>query len=104
MASTFDYLEYVLEQLRDIEDISYRPMMGEYILYYKDKIFGGIYDNRFLIKQTKSSKELLPSAPLEIPYPHAKEMLLVEEIENKELLEKVIVSMYDQLPKKRKRK
>ena len=76
-------------------------MMGEYILYYKGKVFGGIYDNRFLVKITKSSAALLPNASKELPYEGAKEMLSVDELEDKEFLAKLITSMYEELPKKR---
>ena len=76
-------------------------MMGEYILYYQGKVFGGIYDNRFLVKITKSSTALLPNASKELPYPGTKEMLLVDELEDKELLAKLIKSIYEELPKKR---
>lgn len=82
-------------------DISYRLMMGEYILYYKGKVFGGIYDNRFLVKITKSSTALLPNASKELPYEGAKEMLLVDEVENKNFLRELIMSMCAELPKKR---
>ncbi len=102
MASSKEYLDFILDQLSDLDDIRYRPMMGEYILYYKNKIIGGIYDDRFLLKQTKSSKKLLPLAPLELPYKGAKEMLLVEEIENKELLSNLLNSMVDELPAPKK--
>ena len=104
MASTKDYLDYILEQLGGLSDISYRAMMGEYILYYQGKVIGGIYDNRFLIKPTKSAKALLPNAPLEIPYEGAKEMLLVENIEDRELLENLLNAMVDELPAPKKRK
>ena len=80
MASKKEYLDFVLEQLSGLEGISYRAMMGEYLLYYNDKLFGGIYDDRFLVKVTASSLELLPDAPQEIPYDGAKPMLLVTEI------------------------
>ncbi len=94
MASSKEYLNFVLEQLSDLEEISYRAMMGEYIIYYREKIVGGIYDNRFLIKLTPISLALLPNAPKELPYENAKEMLLVEDIENRELLNKLLKSMY----------
>ena len=104
MASTKDYLDYILEQLSGLSDISHRAMMGEYILYYQGKVIGGIYDNRFLIKPTKSAKALLPNAPLELPYEGAKEMLLVEDIEDRELLENLLNAMVDELPTPKKRK
>lgn len=104
MASTKDYLHFILEQLNGLDEISYRAMMGEYILYYKGKAFGGIYDNRFLVKPTKSAKELMPNAPLELPYDGAKEMFLVEDIEDKEFLAELLNSMVDELPLPKKRR
>ena len=83
MASRKEYLDFVLEQLSGLEGVSYRAMMGEYLLYYNDKLFGGIYDDRFLVKVTASSLELLPDAPQEMPYDGAKPMLLITEIDNK---------------------
>jgi len=94
-------LDFILEQLSALGDITYRQMMGEYILYYRGKVFGGIYDNRFLVKITKSSAALLPNASKEQPYPGAKEMLLADELEDKELLAKLIKSLCEELPKKR---
>ena len=104
MSSTKEYLEFVLEQLSNLNDIRYRAMMGEFIIYYHNKIIGGIYDDRFLLKQTKSSKKLMPNAPLELPYEGAKEMLLVEDIENKEFLKELFDSMVDELPTPKKKK
>lgn len=104
MASTKDYLEFVLEQLSGLDDISFRAMMGEYILYYKGKVFGGIYDNRFLIKPTKSAKALMPDAPLELPYEGAKEMLLIENPEDKDFLTELLTAMLDELPETKKKK
>ena len=104
MASSKEYLDYILEQLSPLDEITSRPMMGEYIIYHKGKVIGGIYDNRFLLKQTKSSRELMPGAPLELPYEGAKEMLLVENVEDAELMEKVLGAMYDELPAPKKRK
>ena len=101
MPSSKDYLDFILEQLSVLGDITYRQMMGEYILYYQGKVFGGIYDNRFLVKITKSSTALLPNASKELPYPGTKEMLLVDELEDKELLAKLIKSLCEELPKKR---
>ena len=83
MASSKDYLEYILEQLSDLEDITHRAMMGEYIIYYRGKIIGGIYDDRFLVKPVKAAKEIMPDAKMELPYEGAKEMLLVDEVENR---------------------
>ena len=106
MASSKEYLHFILEQLSDLEDISYRPMMGEFILYYRGKIAGGIYDDRLLVKKTRSALECMPAAVCDFPYEGAKEMLLVEEVDNKEFLTKLFDAMYDELPlpKPRRRK
>ena len=105
MTSTKEYLEYVLEQLSELNDISYRAMMGEYIIYYQGRVIGGIYDDRFLVKNTKKARALMPDAPLEIPYEGAKGMLLVENIENKAFLKELFETMVDELPlPKKKRK
>lgn len=104
MSSSKEYLEFILEQLSKLNDIRYRAMMGEYIIYYRNKIIGGIYDDRFLVKHTKSAKKLMPDAPLELPYEGAKEMLLVEDIENKEFLKELFDSMVDELPTPKKKK
>ena len=104
MGSSKEYLEYILEQLSSLEDITYRAMMGEYILYYRGKIFGGVYDDRFLIKPIKIAKEMMPDADMELPYDGAKEMLLVDDVENREFLKELIEAMYDELPAARKRK
>lgn len=98
MASSREYLQFILEQLSELEDISYRAMMGEYILYYHGKIIGGIYDDRFLVKPTKSAAALMPNAPRELPYPTAKEMLLVEEVDDKDFLCGLFDAMYEELP------
>ena len=84
MSSSKEYLEFILEQLSDLDGIEYRYMMGEYILYYKGKIFGGIYDDRFLIKPVKSAIDFMPNAKYEIPYKNGKEMLLMDDVDNKE--------------------
>ena len=104
MASTKDCLDFVLEQLSEVGDISYRPMMGEYILYCQGKVFGGIYDNRFLVKPVGSALALMPEAPLELPYDGAKEMLLVEDIEDRERLAELISAMLPELPAPKKKR
>lgn len=98
MASSKDYLDFILNQLSGLEDISYRKMMGEYIIYYKGKIIGGIYDDRLLVKPVKSAKEYMPNAEFELPYEGAKEMLLVDDVDNKEYLVGLFKSMHDELP------
>ena len=106
MASSKEYLHFILEQLSTLDDISYRAMMGEYILYYRGKIVGGIYDDRLLVKKTRSALECMPTAVCDFPYEGAKEMLLVEEVDNKEFLTKLFEAMYKELPlpKPRRRK
>ena len=104
MASTKNYLDFILGQLADIDEISYRAMMGEYIIYYRGKIIGGIYDDRFLVKPVKSAISLMPDATFEIPYDGAKEMILVDNIDNKEFLTKLFNVMYDELPAPKKKK
>lgn len=99
MASSKEYLEFVLD---GCSGLSARTMMGEYVLYYGGKVVGGIYDNRLLVKPTKSAFALLPNAPKEQPYEGAKDMLLVEDIEDKELLKKLFEAMYEELPEPKK--
>ena len=104
MGSTKDYLEYILEQLSFSDEITYRSMMGEYIIYYRGKIIGGIYDDRFLVKPTKSAKAMMPDDDMELPYEGAKEMLLVDNVENREFLQELLNAMYDELPAPKKKK
>ena len=104
MASSKDYLEYILGQLSELDDISYRAMMGEYIIYYRGKVVGGIYDDRFLVKSTKSAVEMMPNADMELPYEGAKEMLLVDDVDNKEFLRELLEAMYEELPTPKKKK
>ena len=98
MASSKEYLQFILEQLADLEDINYRAMMGEYIIYYRGKIVGGIYDNRLLVKPVKSAISYIPTVTYELPYDGAKRMLLVEEVDNKEFLTGLFDAMYAELP------
>ncbi len=104
MASTKEYLDFVLEQLSLLDDITCKAMMGEYIIYYHGEIIGGIYDNRFLVKNVKSAREKMPEAALELPYEGAKEMLLVDEVENRDFLKELFDAVYDELPEPKKRK
>lgn len=98
MASSREYLHYILEQLAELEEISYREMMGEFILYYRGKIIGGIYDDRLLVKPVKSAISYMQDAIYELPYAGAKEMLLVDEVDNKTFLTGLLCAMYDELP------
>ena len=102
MPSSKDYLAFVLDQLSLLHPISYRAMMGEYILYYRGKIVGGIYDDRLLVKPTESAKKLMPDAPYETPYEGAKPMLLVEQIDDREFLKELFDAMVNELPAPKK--
>lgn len=103
MASSKEYLDFILEQLSQLEDVTYRAMMGEYIIYYRGKIVGGIYDDRLLVKPVKSAVSLMPSATYESPYEGAKEMLLVDNVDSKEFLTELFNAMYDELPAPKKK-
>ena len=98
MPSTKEYLGYVLDCLSDIEGITYRPMMGEYLIYYNGKYVGGVCDDRFLVKCFKSADILMPDAPRELPYEGGKEMLLVENTEDREFLARLMDTLYNELP------
>ena len=104
MASAKEYLDYILEQLSGLEEISYRAMMGEYILYFRGKIIGGIYDNRFLIKPVNAARTLMPDARMEIPYDGAKKMLLVDNVDDTAFLKVLVEAIYPELPEKKKKK
>ena len=102
MASTKEYLDFILEQLSGLDEITYKAMMGEYIIYYRGKVVGGIYDDRFLVKPTKSAVAMMPDADMELPYDGAKEMMMVDDVENKEFLCELLRSMYEELPARKK--
>ena len=104
MASSRGYLDFILEQLFELEEITYRAMMGEYILYYRGKIVGGIYDDRLLVKPVKSAISLMPDATYELPYEGAKEMLLVDDVDNKDFLTQLFNAMYDEHPNPKNKK
>ena len=104
MASTKEYLDFILEQLSELDDVTYRAMMGEYILYYRGKIIGGIYDDRLLVKPVKSAVAFMPDATFELPYEGAKEMLLVDDVDNRDFLAKLFNAMYDELPLPKKKR
>ena len=104
MASSTGYLQFILEQLSELEEISYRVMMGEFIIYYRGKIVGGIYDDRLLVKPIKSAISYMPTTTYELPYEGAKEMLLVEDIDNREFLKGLFNAMYEELPTPKSKK
>ncbi len=97
MATTKDYLQYILDQISDLENITYRQMMGEYILYYNWKIIWWIYDNRLLLKPTDKVKKLINNLEMQIPYPWAKEMIYVDNVDNSDYLKELINETYNEL-------
>lgn len=103
MASTKEYLEFIMEQLSDLSEVSCRAMMGEYILYYRGKIFGGIYDDRLLIKPVPAALKMMPGAVMELPYDGAKEMILAEDVDDRDFLCQLVESMWEELPEKKKK-
>ena len=104
MASSKKYLQFILEQLSELEEITYRAMMGEFIIYYRGKIVGGIYDDRLLVKPIKSAISYMSTVSYELPSEGAKEMLLVDEVDNKEFLTGLFNAMYEELPKQKRKK
>ena len=104
MPSTKNYLDFIIEQLSHTDGITYRAMMGEYIIYCRGKVIGGIYDDRFLIKPVASAVEMMPDAAYELPYEGAKDMLLVDNIDDREFLKKLVEAVYEELPEPKKKK
>lgn len=98
MASDKDYLDFILDQLAGVDGISARSMMGEFVLYHHGKVFGGIYDNRFLVKPTPAARAMMPDAPLELPYEGGSKMLLVDNVDNRAFLADLIAAMAPELP------
>ncbi len=104
MASSREYLDFILDQLSGLDSIKYRAMMGEFILYYKGKVFGGIYDDRLLVKPVPAAVKMMPNAVTELPYDGAKEMLLVDDVDNRAFLCELIDGMWEELPEKKRQK
>lgn len=104
MATKKEYLEFILEQLSGLSEITYRMVMGEYIIYYRGKIAAYICDDRLLVKPVESVKRIIPNAPLEPPYDGAKNMVLIEDIDNKDFLTRLFDVMYPELPEQKKKK
>ena len=98
MASSKEYLDFILEQVSELDNVGYKAMMEEFIIYYKGKIIGGIYDDRLLVKSVQSAINYMPNAVYELPYDGAKEMLLVDDVDNKEFIIGLFDAMYDDLP------
>lgn len=103
MATNKEYLDFILDQLSDLDGITCKAMMGEYIIYYHGKIAAYVCDDRFLVKPVSSAIKMMPDAKFEPPYDGAKDMLLVDDIDNKEFLTELFEAMYDELPTPRKR-
>lgn len=104
MASTREYLDFIVEQLSEAEDVSYLAMMGEYIIYYRGKVVGGVYDNRFLVKPVKAALSMMPDADMVLPYEGAKPMVLVDNVDNREFLKNLMEAIYADLPEPKPRK
>ena len=103
MASSREYLAFVLDQLSGLPDVSSRAMMGEFILYCGGKVVGGVYDDRLLIKPTAASERMLPDAPRELPYEGAKPMVLIEDVDDRAFLCDLIRATAAELPAPKKR-
>ena len=104
MASSKEYLDFIADQLSGLDGVSFRAMMGEYILYFRNKVAGGIYDDRLLVKPVPSARALMPDAPMETPYPGAKEMLLVDNVDDRDFLCELFEAMYEELPAAKKKR
>ena len=104
MASSKEYLHFILDQLSLLEGVSVRPMMGEYLLYYQGKYFGGVCDDRFLVKITPSAREMMPDASREPPYEGAKPMLLVDNVDDRDFLKELVQRIVSELPQPKEKK
>ncbi|MDE6868199.1 MAG: TfoX/Sxy family protein [Clostridia bacterium] len=104
MATSKQYFNYICEQLKDLDGIALRPMMGEYLLYFRDRLAGGIYDDRLLIKPVPSAREYLSGAEEQIPYDGAKPMLFVDNTDDKDFLYGLFTAIYNDLPQKKIKK
>ncbi len=103
MASSREYLDFILGQLSELDGVSYRPMMGEFLLYYRGKLFGGVYDNRFLVKPVKAAVSYLRTVAYEPPYPGAKEMAVADDVDDKAYLAGLVKAMYPELPEPKRK-
>lgn len=103
MPSSREYLNFILEQLSELTEITYRAMMGEFLIYYRGKLVGGVYDDRLLVKPVKSAISYMPQAAYSPPYEGAKELLLVDNVDDKTYLTKLFEAMYNDLPTPKKR-
>lgn len=104
MATSKEYFDFIMEQLSGLDEITYCRMMGEYIIYYRGRIAAYICDERFLVKPVESAKRMMPEADSEPPYPGAKDMLLVDNVDDRNFLTELFIAMYDELPEPKKKK
>lgn len=104
MATSKEYLAFILEQLSEIDGITHRSMMGEYMIYHHGKIAAYLCDNRLLVKPIPAAIKLMPDASYEPPYEGAKDMLLVEDVDDREFLKELFEAMYPELPEPKKKK
>lgn len=103
MSTSKEYLNYILDQLSEVEGITYRQMMGEYIIYMKGKIAAYLCDDRLFVKPTPSAVKMLPEAEMQPPYEGAKSMLLVECVDDRQSLKALFEAVYPELPAPKKR-
>lgn len=104
MASSKEYLAFILDQLSGLDGVSFRAMMGEYILYYRDKAVGGIYDERLLVKSVPAALALMPDAARELPYPGGRKMLLVDSVDDRDFMCRLIEVLAEELPEPKKKR
>lgn len=106
MSTSKSYMEFIMGQLGRLEDIRSRQMMGEYIIYYKDRIFAYVCDDTFFVKPVPSAFEMLPDAPLRPPYRGAKDMIVVENVDDARFLCRLAEKVFPELtvPKKKAKK
>ena len=104
MATRKEYMDFVLEQLFDLDEITSRSMMGEYIIYYRGKIVAYVCDDRLLVKPVEAAQKLMPDAPMELPYEGAKEMLLVKQVDDRVFLKTLFEAVVDQIPEPKMKK
>lgn len=103
MATKQSFLEYVSAQLDGL-DVRFRPMMGEYVVYYREKVIGGLYDDALAVKDVPTARALLPDAEPQPPYPGAKGMLFVDRLDDREFLAELFEAMWPELPAPKPRK
>ena len=103
MVLSKEFLDFIVDQLSELNEVFYRAMMGEYIIYYCDKVIGGIDDDRFLVKPVKAAMTMMPNASMELPYDDAKEMMLVDNVDDSDFLCQLIKAIYEELPTPRKK-